>query len=132
MKKVLIVDDIKGWRDYHSLVINTLFKGDCEIITAESAREGYDKLFENNSSPFDIIITDLQMESDFEPKYAGEWLVERIKELKNYYKTKVVIISASYNIDFIAKNLGVDYIRKSTARSFPDAYTIINEKTDGV
>ena len=122
MKKILIVDDIKGWRDYHSAVMNEIFAGDCEIITADSAREGYDKIMENNSSPFDIIITDLQMESDFEPKYAGEWLVEQIKTFKNYYKTKIVIISATYNINIIADNLGVDYIRKSTARSFPDSY----------
>lgn len=122
MKKILIVDDIKGWRDYHSAVMNEIFAGDCEIITADSARKGYDKIMENNSSPFDIIITDLQMESDFEPKYAGEWLVEQIKTFKNYYKTKIVIISATYNINIIADNLGVDYIRKSTARSFPDSY----------
>ena len=122
MKRVLIVDDIKGWRDYHSQVLNLLLKGDCEIITADSARSGYDKLMENNDNPFDIIITDLQMESDFEPKYAGEWFVEQIKTFKNYYKTKVVIISATYNINIIADNLGVTFIRKSTARSFPDAY----------
>lgn len=122
MKKILIVDDIKGWRDYHSAVMNEIFACDCEIITADSARKGYDKIMENNSSPFDIIITDLQMESDFEPKYAGEWLVEQIKTFKNYYKTKIVIISATYNINIIADNLGVDYIRKSTARSFPDSY----------
>ena len=31
----------------------------------------------------DIIITDLQMENDFEPKYAGEWFIEQIKTFKN-------------------------------------------------
>lgn len=122
MTKVLIVDDIKGWRDYHSGFVKGLFGDECEIITAESAREGYDKLLENNNSPFDIILTDLQMESDFEPKYAGEWFVEQIKTFKNYYKTKVFIISASYNVNIIAENLGVNYIRKSTAKTFPDVY----------
>ena len=119
--KILIVDDIKGWRDYHSAAVMRLFDG-CEIITADSAREAYDKLLENNNSPFDLILTDLQMESDFEPEYAGEWLVEQIKSLKNYCKTKVFIISASYNVPIIAERLGVNYIRKSTLRSFPDAY----------
>ena len=122
MKKILIVDDIKGWRDYHSQVLKNIFSEDCEIQTVDSARAGYDKLLENNDKPFDIILTDLQMESDFEPKYAGEWFVEQIKTFKNYYKTKIIIISATYNINVIADNLGVFYIRKSTARSFPDSY----------
>ena len=122
MKRILIVDDIKGWRDYHSTVIREHLGGNCDIVTADSAISGYDKIMENNENPFDIIITDLQMESDFEPKYAGEWFVEQIKTFKNYYKTKIVIISATYNINVIADNLGVFYIRKSTARSFPDSY----------
>ncbi|MBE7711955.1 MAG: response regulator [Cyanobacteria bacterium SIG31] len=124
--KILIVDDIKGWRDYHSYIMNELFEN-TEIQTAESAREGYDKILENNEIPFDIIITDMQMESDFEPKYAGEWFIEQIKTFKNYKNTKIVIISAAYNIPTIAENYGVDYIRKGTARSFPDAYNFLNE-----
>ena len=130
MKKILIVDDVKGWRDYHSYIMNELFSCDTftpEIQTAESAREGYDKLLENNESPFDIIITDMQMESDFEPKYAGEWFIEQIKTFKNYKNTRIVIISAAYNIPAIAENYGVDYIRKGTARSFPDAYKFLTD-----
>ena len=122
--KILIVDDVKGWRDYHSVIVKSMFP-DVLIDTAESAKEGYDKVIENNTQPYDIILTDLQMESDFEPLYAGEWLVERIKETKNYYKAKIVIISATYNINVIAERYGVDYIRKSTARNFPDAYEIL-------
>ena len=99
-----------------------------DIQTAESAREGYDKLLENNEAPFDIIITDMQMENDFEPKYAGEWFIEQIKTFKNYSKTRVVIISAAYNVSMIAENYGVDYIRKSTARSFPDSYKFLLER----
>ena len=122
MKRILIVDDMQGWLNYNAQNVKELFNGDCEIITAASAREGYDKLLENNNTPFDIIITDLQMEPDFEPKYAGEWLVEQIKTFKNYYKTKVIIISATYNINTIADNLGVYYIRKITARNTPEIY----------
>ena len=124
--KILIVDDVKGWRDYHSYIMNELFLN-AEIQTAESAREGFDKLLENNESPFDIIITDMQMESDFEPKYAGEWFIEQIKTFKNYKNTRIVIISAAYNIPTIAENYGVNYIRKGTARSFPDAYKFLAE-----
>ena len=124
--KILIVDDVKGWRDYHSYIMNEFFEN-AEIQTAESARDGYDKLLENNESPFDIIITDMQMESDFEPKYAGEWFIEQVKTFKNYKNTKIVIISAAYNIPAIAENYGVDYIRKGTARSFPNAYKFLAE-----
>ena len=124
--KILIVDDVKGWRDYHSYIMNELFEN-ASIQTAESAREGYDKLMENNDVPFDIILTDMQMENDFEPKYAGEWFIEQVKTFKNYSKTRIVIISAAYNIPAIAENYGVDYIRKSTARSFPDAYRFLIE-----
>lgn len=122
--KILIVDDVKGWRDYHSYIMNELFEN-AEIQTAESARDGYYKLLENNESPFDIIITDMQMESDFEPKYAGEWFIEQVKTFKNYKNTRIVIISAAYNIPQIAENYGVDYIRKGTARNFPDAYKFL-------
>ena len=121
MKKILIVDDIKGWRDYHTLMIQEQFIS-LEIITAESARDGYNKLIENNETPFDIVITDLQMENDFEPKYAGEWLIEQVQNLKNYKSTSVIIISAAYNIPQIAEHFGVHYIRKTTARNFPDIY----------
>lgn len=124
--RILVVDDIKGWRDYHSSILKVLFP-DSEIIQAESAREGYDKLLEYNHSPFDIILTDMQMENDFEPKYAGEWFIEQIKTFKNYSKTKIVIISAAYNIAHIAEMYGVEYIRKSTARSFPDAYSFLKD-----
>lgn len=122
--KILVVDDVAGWRNYHSSILAELFT-DVEIIQAESAREAYDKLLEYNDTPFDIILTDLQMESDFEPKYAGEWFIEQIKTFKNYYKTRIVIISAAYNINVIADNFGVNYIRKFTARNFPDAYNFL-------
>ena len=119
--KILIVDDIKGWRDYHLNAIRAIYP-DAEFQTAESAREAYDKILENNDAPFDIIFTDMQMENDFDPKYAGEWLIEQIKTFRNYANTKIVIVSAAYNISHIAEIYGVIYIRKSTARNFPDVY----------
>ena len=124
--KILIVDDIESWRNYHSYILNDIFE-DVEIHTAESAKEGYNKILENNEVPFEIILTDMQMENDFDPKYAGEWLIEQIKTFKNYKNTKVVIISAAYNISFIAENYGVDYIRKNTARNHPDAYKFLKD-----
>ncbi len=122
--KILVVDDIKGWRDFHKAIIEELFP-DCEIQEADSARSGYDLVMENNSDPFDIIITDLQMEHNFEPDYAGEWLVKQIKTFPSYRKTKIVIISATFNIRHIADTLGVECIPKTTARNFPQAYEIL-------
>lgn len=119
--KILVVDDIKGWRDYHKTILETLFP-DSDIIEADSARSAYDLVMENNETPFDIIITDLQMEPDFEPDYAGEWLIKQIKTFKNYSMTKIVIISATFNIRHIAEILGVECLPKSTARNFPQAY----------
>ncbi len=115
MKKVLVVDDMSGWRDFNTNVLYELFKDNVDVEEASSAQEGYSKILENNARPYDIVITDLQMENDYEPKYAGEWLVEQIKTLPKYYKTKIIMVSASYNIRSIAENLGVDCISKSTA-----------------
>ncbi|MBQ7125979.1 response regulator [bacterium] len=124
MKRILIVDDQKSWRDFHRNIILGLFD-DAVICTADSARAGYDFLLSENEKPFDIIITDMQMENDFEPKYAGEWFIEQIKTFKSFDKTKIVIISATYDIKSIAENYSVEYIRKSTALNFPDAYNIL-------
>ncbi len=122
MKKILIVDDVKGWRDQHMLILRELLGTNAMFETAASAREGYDKVYNNINEPFDIIITDLQMEEDFAPKYAGEWFVEQIRKLSQYNKTKIVIISATYNIKLIAESLNVGCISKSTASQFPQSY----------
>ena len=100
---------------------------DSEILTADCAKDGYDCLLQNNENPFDIIISDLQMEDDFEPKYAGEWFVEQVKTFKSYSKAKIVIISAAYNIRHIAEDLGVNCIPKPTAYNFPDSYLFLQE-----
>ena len=122
MKKALVVDDIQGWCILHSSVLKEIYGDEIKIDTALSAKEGYQKVLENNNEPYNIIFTDLQMESDFDPKEAGEWLVEQIQMLKNYYRTKIVIISASPKIRIIAKNYNVDYIPKSVARTTVEAY----------
>lgn len=122
MTKVLIVDDVKGWRDFNSNIAKLLFGKDLVLDTAESAQQAYDKILENHNEPYDIVITDMQMENDFAPKYAGEWLVEQIKMLSKYYKTKIVMVSASSNIRQVAESLGIDCIPKSTAINCISAY----------
>lgn len=122
MKKFLVVDDVKGWRDFNSNILLELFGNDIYIDKADCAKDAYEFIIQNNASPYDAVITDLQMEEDYMPKYAGEWLVEQIKTFNSFSVTKIVIISASYNARHIAENLCVDCIPKATALKCFSAY----------
>lgn len=116
MKKVLVVDDMDSWRRFHKNNIEEIFIEDgVNVDVANYARVALDKIYENSSEPYDIILTDLQMEEDFEPKYAGEWLVEQIQTLSAYKNTRIIISSGTASIKYIAENLGVDYIPKRVA-----------------
>lgn len=117
MKRILIVDDVPGWVRFHEQNIRHLNIPNIEIDTAISAREALSKLEVSIDNPYDVIFTDLQMESDFLPKYAGEWLIEQIKTFKEYNSTKIVIISASPNIRIIAERNLVLYLSKTIARN---------------
>lgn len=117
MKRILIVDDVPGWVRFHEQNIRHLNIPNIEIDTANSAREALSKLEVSIDNPYDVIFTDLQMESDFLPKYAGEWLIEQIKTFKAYNSTKIVIISASPNIRIIAERNQVLYLSKTIARN---------------
>ena len=117
MKKVLIVDDVPGWVRFHQNNIEYL-NLDVQIDIANSAREAVSKLEASIDEPYTTIFTDLQMESDFLPKMAGEWFVEQIKTYSKYYKdTKVVIVSASPSIKNIAERYEVLYLPKVIARN---------------
>ena len=123
MKKFLIVDDMQGWRNFNTAVVEELFEGEeISIDTAESAQEAYNKVVENHNDPYYAVLTDLQMEEDYAPKLAGEWLVEQIKTFPKFYNTKIIMISATYNIRHIADALGVDCIPKSAARVSIEPY----------
>ncbi len=115
--KILIVDDVPGWLRFHQINLEYLNIENLKIDTATSANEALSKIELSVDSPYDAIFTDLQMESDFLPKLAGEWLVEQIKMFKEYDNTKITIISASPSIGQIAKRLGVNYLSKYTARN---------------
>ena len=117
MKRILIVDDVPGWVRFHEQNIRHLNIPNIEIDTANSAREALSKLEVSIDNPYDVIFTDLQMESDFLPKYAGEWLIEQIKTFKEYNSTKIVIISASPNIRIIAERNQVLYLSKTITRN---------------
>ncbi len=126
MKKILIVDDSPAWRVFHKNNIEEVFLeadiDEYKIDLTISGREGYDFVMQNNENPYDIIISDLQMEEDFVPKYAGEWFVEQVKTFSKYFNTKIIICSGCYNIKQIAESLSVDYIPKRLAVSDINQY----------
>jgi CheY-like chemotaxis protein len=118
MKRILLIDDTPGWVRFHKNNIEYLNLPDIEIDVAFSAKEALSKIETAIDNPYDIIFTDLQMESDFLPYLAGEWLIKQIKTYDKYYKnTKIVIVSASPNIELIAKRNEVLYIPKTIIRN---------------
>ena len=113
MKRILIVDDSQKWIDFHTISLTKVFAvKEIEIETVLSAREGVEKLELFQDEPFDIILTDMQMEADFLPLMAGEWFIRQIQLFKEYKNSKIVIISAAPDIAQIAARYGVDYIPK--------------------
>ena len=122
MIKVLIVDDQAGWRNFHNSVIQEILPNDTLIDLASSAHEGYEKLLENADNQYDYMITDMQMEDDYAPKMAGEWLIEQAYTIKSCSAMKIIIISASPKIKMIAEQYGVFYISKSNAVISLDVY----------
>ncbi len=113
-KRILVVDDSASWRRFHIGSIQTYFPNTFETYQADCAHEGLKVVEDNKDKPFDIIISDLQMELNYEPDTAGEWLVKQIKFLPEYKNTKIIIISAMFNIEQLAKELNVEYLKKST------------------
>lgn len=111
--KALVVDDSRGWVDFHTKNLKEIYGQEFEIDKAYSAKEGYDWVFTYVNNPYDLIITDLHMENAYEDLYAGEWLAEQIKKLSQYKKSQIILCSAAFNIRTIAENLDVDYIPKS-------------------
>lgn len=113
MLKVLITDDSEGWRNFNRDAVLSIFGQDnVEIQLASSAIDGYDTMLQNDKKPFDLIISDLQMESDFAPMSAGEWFVSQVKNTRSHFNTKILIVSGMYTIEYIADNLGVDFLSK--------------------
>ena len=115
MKKVLIVDDQAGWRNFNTNSVYEVLGKNIILDTASSAKDGYSKLLESKENPYDFLLTDMQMETDYAPKMAGEWLIEQAQNLTFCYRTKIIIISASPKIKYIAESYGIDYIPKSAA-----------------
>lgn len=117
MKRILIVDDIPGWVRFHQNNIEYLNSTELEIDVAYCAKEALAKIESSIDAPYDVIFTDLQMESDFLPKMAGEWLIEQIKMFKEFNNSKIIIVSASPIIKKIAERYKVLYLPKVYAKN---------------
>ncbi len=128
MKKILVVDDSPSWVRHHIFNIKYILDN-VEILSANSAKEGDKILSANIDKPFDIIFTDMQMEPDFLPLNAGEWLIKQIQFYPEYKNTKIVIISASPRIDKIAGKYGVEFIPKRLCQTTVPYEKILGSKT---
>lgn len=115
--RVLIVDDVPGWIRFHKNNLEYLNIPNLGIDTADSALQALSKVEVSIDNPYDVIFTDMQMEGNFLPKLAGEWLIEQIQMLNEYKSTKIVIISASPSINLIAQKYGVEYVSKYIIRN---------------
>ena len=110
--RILIVDDSNRWVVFHEGAVRQVFDNNVEIEIANSAKEGVERLTASIDAPYDFILTDMQMEPDFLPFYAGEWFIKQVTFFNEYKNTKIIIISAAENIKQIAKNYNVSYIPK--------------------
>lgn len=110
--KILIVDDSEKWRMFHETAVREILGDNVIIHTADCAKQGVERLTASVDTPYDVIFTDMQMESDFLPLLAGEWFIKQIKFFKEFKNTKIIIISAASNINLIAERNDVDYIPK--------------------
>ncbi len=110
--RILVVDDSSKWVMHHESVLREIFQNKVSIDTADCAKKGVEKITLSIDNPYDVIFTDMQMENDFLPLFAGEWFIKQIKFFKEYKNTKIIIISAASNIKHIAEKYEVDYIPK--------------------
>lgn len=113
-KKVLIVDDSASWRIFNSNAVRHILGDAWEITVAQSATDGLEKLEEHKKEPFRLIISDLQMELDYEPQTAGEWFIEHAQMIPEYSNSKIIIISSMHSIGIIASKLNVDFVSKGS------------------
>ena len=118
--KILVADDSFDWLNMHSLEMEECCGEDLELISACSASEALNIYKEE--APFDLVITDLQMESDFEPLYAGEWLIKEIQFLNP--NQNILIVSACFDIDIIADTYEVEYLSKRLITADSTSYQL--------
>ena len=101
-KRILVVDDEQIIRESINYVLT---KENYEVSEAENGKIAYEKLLE---SPFDLVITDLEM-----PEMKGVELLEKIRDLSVQTSTMVVTAYGSLDTAISALRSGAsDYILK--------------------
>lgn len=126
-KRVLIVDDTLSWVKFNQNLIESFFPRMFEITVAQSAWEARMAAVDNLEMPFDLILTDLQMDNFGDDTLAGEWLIEQIQAFREYSNTKIIIISGMPNIKTIAEKYNVAYISKPRLVSNNNALKMVLE-----
>ena len=124
-KRILIAEDSPEWQNVHLSLLREYSTIPLNVEITSSAKEALSFIQDNLKTPYDLILTDLQMETDFHPKFAGEWLIQEIKSFEEYKNIPIVIISAAYNINMIAAKLGTDCLSKRTLVSNTNAYNFM-------
>lgn len=122
VKRILIAEDSKEWQRFHKTLLDNYDKAQVEYTIASCAKEALDIAKNSIDKPFDLVLSDLQMEADYLPEFAGEWFIKNLKHINEYFNVPIVVVSAAYNIAFVASNLGTDYLSKRSLVSNPDAY----------
>lgn len=118
MVTILAVDDSPQWLNFHKQNILSMLP-DAMVDFAMSGSEGLRKVLDKPDNYYDIILCDMQMEHVLDEPFAGQWLIKRLLPSGKCDKTKIVVVSAVFNIEEVAKNLGVCYISKSIIASNP-------------
>lgn len=124
-KRVLLAEDSRSWQKFHESLLRMYDKAEIELIVADNAKDAMQIINKNLSEPFDLVITDLQMELDFHPDMAGEWFLKQLLDIKEYNVVPKLIVSAAYNVDFIAANFGVKSLSKRVIANNQLAYNLM-------
>ena len=59
MKKVLVVDDQAGWRNFNSEAVFAVLGKEIILDVASSAEEGLTKYMESQPEPYNYLLTDI-------------------------------------------------------------------------
>jgi len=108
--RIFIAEDSPEWIRFHLDLLHQLLEEETfEVDYEMSARASFNKILKN---PYDLIISDLEMEDILGESYAGKWLVRNILKKEECKNSKIIIISGSPDIQAVAKELKVDFIPK--------------------
>ena len=77
VKRILIAEDTPEWQKFHAALLKNYDKAVLDFVITDCAKDAKEILINNKENPFDLILTELQMETDFQPAFAVEWLVQR-------------------------------------------------------